>query len=381
MLRKIAPWAGERLLGFMQNKSPFIVNATDQLARRGVFSTIHGDFETPAFMPVGTQATVKGITPRVLSEIAAQIILTNTYHLHIRPGDQLIRDLGGIHQFMGWEGPILSDSGGYQVFSLAKCAEVSDQGVVFQSHVDGSKVALTPEKVIEIQENLGVDISMVLDHCPSSVDERSVVEAAVERTIKWAKRSRHVTRRDGNFLFGITQGGVHEDLRLRAIDELVALDFDGYAIGGVSVGEPSDQLYQIVQFVAPRLPEAKIRYLMGVGTPVDLVLASSYGVDLFDCVIPTRSARFGRLYIGKDYINIRNTRYRRDAGPIDDNCDCYTCSKFSRAYLAHLFHAKEVLAVELATVHNLRFYQQLMRQIREAISEKRVASLVKNFVG
>lgn len=364
----------------MQNKSPFLLRATDHLARRGVFSTIHGDFETPAFMPVGTQATVKGVTPRVLSEIGAQIILTNTYHLHIRPGDELIRDLGGVHRFMAWEGPILSDSGGYQVFSLGKCAEVSNDGVVFQSHVDGSKISLTPEKVIQIQEYLGVDISMVLDHCPSSIDERSIIEAALKRTIEWAKRSQKVERREGSFLFAITQGGIHHDLRLRAIDELVPLGFDGYAIGGVSVGEPSEQIYQTVEFTAPRLPEDKIRYLMGVGTPTDIVIAASYGVDLFDCVIPTRSARFGRLYIEGSYINIRNSRYRKDSGPIDENCDCYTCSKFSRAYLAHLFHAKEVLAVELATMHNLRFYQELMKQIREAISEKRMASLVKNFV-
>jgi queuine tRNA-ribosyltransferase len=345
----------------------FEITAREGKARSGVFTTAHGEFETPAFMPVGTQGTVKGVTPRQLQELGAQILLSNTYHLHIRPGDELIRDLGGLHRFMAWPGPILTDSGGYQVFSLTKLRKLNDNGAEFQSHVDGSPVLFTPEKVIAIQENLGVDIMMVLDECLAYPSTHEQAEVSLKRTLHWAERSLVARRKSQCLAFGIVQGGMFPDLRLRSCERLVELQFDGYAVGGLSVGEPNQLMLEIAGISAAALPQDRIRYLMGVGTPRDIVQAVALGIDMFDCVIPTRSARFGRLYTADGFINIRNQQYRRDESAIDPECDCYCCENFSRAYISHLTHTKEILASELASLHNLRFYQRLMEDIRRAI--------------
>ena len=353
---------------------------TSGRARTGRFHTAHGAFDTPAFMPVGTQGTVKGVSPRELSELGAQIILSNTYHLHIRPGDELIRDLGGLHKFMGWSGPILTDSGGFQVYSLARIRRVTDEGVSFQSHIDGSPIDLTPERVVRIQENLGVDIMMVLDECVSHPAERSAVESSLARTTRWARAARQARRKPSVLAFGIVQGGMYPDLRKRAVEDLCEIGFDGYAIGGLSVGEPSEVLHQTASETAAKLPPDRIRYLMGVGTPSDIVRAVDAGIDLFDCVIPTRSARFGRIFSGYGHLNIRNEQFRRDPNPIEENCACYTCKNFSRAYLSHLVHAKEVLAVQLATLHNLHYYQRLMRSIRAGVLEGSFGDLRDRFL-
>ncbi len=348
----------------------FTIVSTEGTARVGRLETAHGAFSTPAFMPVGTQGTVKGVTPRDLKELGAEIVLSNTYHLHVRPGDELIRDLGGLHKFMGWDGPILTDSGGFQVFSLSKLRKISDEAVVFQSHVDGAQIVFTPEKVIRIQENLGVDIMMVLDECAPHDASRAEVEAAVIRTSKWAKQSLLARARPESLAFGIIQGGMHHDLRERSLAEICALGFDGHAIGGLSVGEPIPLMRELVERFAGELPSEKPRYLMGVGTPQDIVHAVKHGIDMFDCVMPTRSARFGRLFTGSGHINIRNAEHRRSDEPILAGCDCYTCQNFSRAYLSHLIHVNEVLGIQLATLHNLRFYERLMADIRHSITEK-----------
>ena len=354
----------------------FVVDHQDDKARTGRFYTKHGMFETPAFMPVGTQATVKGVTPAQLGDAGAQIILVNTYHLHLRPGDELIRDLGGIHKFMGWNGPMLSDSGGFQIFSLAELRKITDEGVSFQSHVDGAVVYLSPEKAVSIQENLGVDIMMALDEClPHGVDEGRA-ERSWQRSLTWAKRCQAARTNPEVLLFGIAQGSMYSELRKRSCAELSDLNLNGYAIGGLSVGEPNDTMVQMAQICADALPAEKIRYLMGVGTPADIVRAVACGIDLFDCVIPTRSARFGRLFCGRGWINIRNQEYRRDPAPIEQGCDCYTCSNFSRAYLAHLIHAKEMLGGQLATIHNLSYYQRLLGSIRAAIRDRRFAQFL-----
>ena len=345
----------------------FDILAREGRARTGVCSTAHGAFETPAFMPVGTQGTVKGCTPAQLKELGAQILLSNTYHLHLRPGDELIRDLGGLHKFMNWPGPILTDSGGYQVFSLAKLRKLDADGVSFQSHIDGSPVRFTPESVIRIQENLGVDIMMVLDECLSFPSTFEAAAQSLAITNAWAERSQSARTRAECAAFGIVQGGMHPELRIKACTELAKMNFEGYAIGGLSVGEPVPLMLEIAGLSAEALPENKPRYLMGVGTPRDLVQAVGLGIDMFDCVIPTRSARFGRLYTQTGYINIRNQSFRRDENAIDMGCDCYVCRNFSRAYISHLIHAKEMLGSQLATLHNLRFYQRLMGDMRSAI--------------
>lgn len=353
---------------------------TSGRARLGRFHTHHGSFDTPAFMPVGTQATVKGMLPRDLKEVGAQIILANTYHLALRPGEELIGELGGLHQFMQWDGPILTDSGGFQVFSLAKLRQVTDDGVTFHSHVDGAKVCFTPERVVQIQERLGVDIMMVLDEClpyPSPVE---VVERSWVRTLRWAERSLSARKRRESLCFGIVQGGMYPELRIKAAQDLTDLGFDGYAIGGLSVGEPQAEMFQIAGLTTEVLPQDRIRYLMGVGMPSDLVGAVARGVDLFDCVIPTRSARFGRLFTQTGFLNIRNQVYRSDPRPVDEHCDCYTCENFSRAYLAHLTHAKEILAIQLGTLHNLRYYQRLMSTMRQAIAAGTFADFAESFL-
>ena len=358
----------------------FDVLAEDGLARTGVFQTAHGSFETPAFMPVGTQGTVKGVTPRELRELNAQIILSNTYHLELRPGSELIRDLGGLHRFMGWDGPILTDSGGYQVFSLAKLRKLSERGVEFQSHLDGGKVFFTPERVIEIQENLGVDIMMVLDECLPFPSTAEAADRSLELTLRWAERSLAARKRPECLMFGIVQGGMHADLRAKACERLCAMPFDGYAIGGLSVGEPPSVMLEVAGLSASKLPREKIRYLMGVGTPTDLVQAVALGIDLFDCVIPTRSGRFGRLFTAAGPINIRNQQFRADSQPIEPGCDCYSCRNFSRAYISHLTHTKEILASELASLHNLRFYQRLMERIRLSIKSGSFSRFYQDFL-
>lgn len=361
--------------------SNFKILATSEKARTGEFRTGHGVFETPAFMPVGTQGSVKGVTPLQLEELGAQIILANTYHLHLRPGDELIREMGGIHKFIGWDKPILTDSGGFQIFSLSKLREVSEEGVLFQSHLDGVKIFFTPESIVQIQENLGVDIMMVLDVCLSHDAKEQKVEEALAITSSWAKRCKQARAENSKAqLFGIVQGGMFRHLRVRSAQELTDIDFDSYAIGGLSVGECTSVMREMTEICCSILPENKLRYLMGVGTPLDLIESIALGVDLFDCVIPTRSARFGRLYTKNSWINIRNKVYRNDSKPIDEKCDCYTCSNFSRAYISHLIHAKEMLGSQLASLHNLRFYQRLMQEIRAHIKEGTFACFVKESV-
>jgi queuine tRNA-ribosyltransferase len=337
-------------------------------ARLGRITTPHGEIATPAFAPVGTQATVKALDPRDLGELGADLVLANTYHLHLRPGSDVVADLGGLHQFMGWDGAILTDSGGFQVFSLAGNRKVSDQGVVFQSHVDGSMHTFTPESVVHIQEQLGADIIMCLDECADPYD-RAYNEEALTRTHIWAERCRVAQTRTDQALFGIVQGGVFDDLRERSAEFLVGLDFPGYAIGGLSVGETKEEMYAILDITVPLLPVGKPRYLMGVGAPEDLLEGVLRGIDLFDCVLPTRLARNAALFTRRGRINIRNASFERDPGPIENGCSCYTCRHFSRAYLRHLFKAGELLAYRLATLHNLHFLLQLMREVRDAISE------------
>lgn len=358
----------------------FEIVATEGLARAAKQSTSHGDFETPAFMPVGTQATVKAVNPRQLKELGTQILLSNTYHLFLRPGDEVIKALGGLHQFMNWHGPILTDSGGFQVFSLAKLRKISEEGVQFNSHLNGAKIFFTPEKVVEIQENLGVDIMMVLDECLAYPAELEAAEKSLDLTTRWAERSVKAKKREQSLIFGIVQGGMFPQLRKQAATRLIEIGFDGYAIGGLSVGESQDLMLEMVGVTTEVLPQDKARYLMGVGTPRDIVLAVALGIDMFDCVIPTRSARFGRLYIDEGYLNIRNEKYRQDNTPILMGCDCYSCQNFSKAYIAHLIHCNEMLGLQLATIHNLRFYQRLMFRIREAIKTKQFANFLRDFL-
>jgi queuine tRNA-ribosyltransferase len=347
----------------------FELEARSGPARAGSFSTPHGSFQTPAFMPVGTHAAVKALTPDQVRAAAAQIVLANTYHLALRPGEALVAKLGGLHRFMGWDGPLLTDSGGFQVFSLPS-AEISDRGVRFKNSVDGSSMDLTPERSIEIQHALGADIIMAFDECSPYPADAATLRAGVRRTLSWIDRclKTHQGSQDRQALFGIVQGGVDLGLRKSCADVLVALDLPGYAIGGVSVGEGHELLCQITEYTAPLLPEDKPRYLMGVGLPEDLLAAIGYGIDMFDCVIPTRYARSGVAVTARGRIRLTNRRYRRDAYPIDTSCDCAACRPgLSRAYLHHLFAANEVLSAVLTSIHNVHFYQRLMRESRQAI--------------
>ncbi|MFO7156829.1 MAG: tRNA guanosine(34) transglycosylase Tgt [Pseudomonadota bacterium] len=337
-------------------------------ARRGRLTLPHGTVETPVFMPVGTAATVKAIAPDDLERIGAQIVLGNTYHLFLRPGHERIRALGGLHRFMAWERPILTDSGGFQVYSLASARKIDEDGVTFRSHIDGSLRRLTPEISIEVQQALGSDIIMAFDECPPAQSSRAYHEESLERTTRWALRSKEAWNSEGgSYLFGIVQGGLFADLRRRHAEELAALDLPGYALGGYSVGEPIPAMYESISISAPLLPEEKPRYLMGVGTPEDLVTCVGLGIDMFDCVLPTRTARNARLYTSEGVLNIRNARFADDPNPVDPNCRCYTCRTFSRAYLRHLFQAQEILAARLATLHNLTFYCDLMAEVRRQI--------------
>jgi len=351
----------------------------DSCARLGRIDTAHGVIPTPAFAPVGTQATVKALDPRDLAELGADLILSNTYHLHLRPGADLIAELGGLHRFMGWNGPILTDSGGFQVFSLAGRRKFTDEGVLFRSHIDGAEHLLTPESVIRIQEQLGADIIMCLDECAEPHD-RDYNERALMRTHLWAERCRSAQVRGDQALFGIVQGGVYPDLRLRSAGHLVRLSFPGYAIGGLSVGEAKPEMYRTLDITVPALPSDKPRYLMGVGAPEDLLEGVARGIDLFDCVLPTRLARNAALFTRQGRINIRNARFERDASPIEVGCACYTCNHFSRAYLRHLFRAEELLAYRLATIHNVHFLLQLMRDVRAALAAGAFAAFKRAFL-
>ncbi|MBN9120941.1 MAG: tRNA guanosine(34) transglycosylase Tgt, partial [Planctomycetes bacterium] len=332
------------------------------------------DVPTPAFMPVGTQATVKGLTPEMVREAGANIILGNTYHLALRPGDELIRDLGGLHRFMNWSGPILTDSGGFQVFSLASQVKITDHGAKFKSHIDGSPLELTPERAVEIQENLGSDIAMVLDECPPADSTPDVMRGAVKRSIGWAERcKKHHTRAD-QAQFAIVQGGLNLDLRAECARELVAMDFPGYALGGFSVGESPEAMHAALPHCAACLPEHKPRYLMGVGRPQDLLAGVASGIDMFDCVMPTRNGRNALAFTSDGPIRLRNAKHRRDAAPVESDCACYCCRNYSRAYLHHLFAADEMLGPTLLSLHNVSFYLRLMADARRAIAEGRFAS-------
>ena len=353
--------------------SHFEVLATDPTgARLGRLTTPHGVIETPAFMPVGTAATVKGQTQRDLEELDAQIILGNTYHLYLRPGHELIRTMGGLHQFMSWRRPILTDSGGFQVFSLSSLRKVADEGVTFRSHLDGSEHFLSPEKSAEIQIALGSDIMMVLDECIETPSEESRAREAAARTLDWARRSRDYFARHGDrtkqMLFGIVQGGTQAALRRANADALVDLNFPGYAIGGLSVGEPRELTREIVESTLEHLPKDQPRYLMGVGTPEEIVEYANLGVDMMDCVLPTRAARHGLLFTSEGKVSIKQARYAQDGGPLDPNCGCRVCQRYTRAYLRHLYASNEVLAQVLNTIHNLSFYLDTMRRVRHSIS-------------
>ncbi len=350
-------------------------------ARAGVVTTEHGEFPTPAFMPVGTAASVKGMWPDQLRGIGYGCVLSNTYHLYLRPGHERIRRLGGLHAFMGWDRSLLTDSGGYQVFSMSSLRKVSDDGVSFRSHLDGSLHFLSPELAVEIQEALGSDIRMVLDECVAYPCGRAEAEEAVRRTTAWARRCLAASRREEGGMFGIVQGGMFPDLRRRSAEEIGGLDFSGYAIGGVSVGEGKDLQREAVAATAPLLPGERPRYLMGVGTPEDILFAVSRGVDLFDCVMPTRNARNGMLFTSDGALSIKQARNKDDARPPDETCDCPTCRSFSRAYLRHLFLQREMLAAMALTAHNLHFYARWMERIRRAISDGNLREIMKKSPG
>lgn len=347
----------------------FQLDSTHKRARTGRLNTPHGEIQTPAFAPVGTQATVKSLTPKHLAGLGAPLILANTYHLHLRPGDDLIAELGGLHSFMKWPGPILTDSGGFQIFSLAKNRIIDDDGVTFKSHIDGSTHRLTPENTIAIQENLGADIIMTLDECAEPYD-KVYSESALNRTHIWAERSLEAKTRSDQALFGIVQGGIFEDLRTRSAEFIASLNFPGNAIGGLSVGETKDEMYKTLEVVDKVLPEDKPRYLMGVGTPEDLVNSVIRGVDIFDCVLPTRLARHNAA-ISRfgERLNLVNANFAKDPSPIEDDCECYTCQNFSRAYIRHLIVAKEMLSATLLSIHNLFTLIKLLQDIRNAITE------------
>ena len=349
-------------------------------ARAGLLQTAHGAVETPVFMPVGTLATVKSLTPEELLDCGTQIILGNTYHLYLRPGCEVIRRFSGLHGFMHWDRPILTDSGGFQVFSLAKLRKINEEGVIFQSHIDGSEHILTPEKSIEIQISLGSDIIMCLDECIKYPAGRDYTRDALELTTRWAKRCKKAWENNGgNALFGIVQGGMMKDLREISADALVEIGFNGYAIGGLSVGEPKDIMLEMADFTLPRLPDNKPKYVMGVGTPEDLIELVALGADMFDCVMPTRNARNGQMFTKYGTINICNSSFKYDTEPIESGCKCYTCRNYSRAYLRHLYMAKELLAYRLNTIHNIYYYISFMKRMRRAICQGEFDEFRKDF--
>lgn len=367
---------------------------TSGTARRGVLKTAHGEIQTPFFMTIGTVGAIKGLVPQEIRELGGEVILSNTYHLHLRPGEDTVQKAGGLHHFMNWDGPILTDSGGYQVFSLSGIRKLTEEGVEFQSHLNGERIFLTPEKAIDIQLKLGSDIIMVLDECPAADQPRNYVEKSLELTTRWAQRCKlsfelgagslehnkdgaqskknsQLPAQSSQLLFAIVQGGMHPDLRKRSAEQLIEIGFDGYAIGGLSVGEPNEVMYKILEEVVPILPEDKPRYLMGVGTPQDILEAVERGVDMFDCVLPTRNARHGHLFTSQGVIRIKREEFKEDFSPLDPECECYTCKHFTKAYLRHLHVAGEILGLRLNTMHNIAYYLNLMKQIRLAIEEGR----------
>ena len=349
-------------------------------ARRGIVHTPHGDIQTPVFMPVGTQATVKSMTPEELKKVGAQIILANTYHLFLRPGHELIKEAGGLHKFMHWDRPILTDSGGFQVFSLGALRTISEEGVEFRSHLDGSKQFLSPEKAMEVENALGADIIMAFDECCPYPSTYEYTKKSMERTTRWAKRCKEAhNRKEEQGLFGIIQGGFYKDLRKQSAEDLIKLDFPGYAIGGISVGEPKEEFLDILNYTAPLMPENKPRYLMGVGTPDYLVEAAISGIDMCDCVIPTRLARHGTAFTSKGKIVVRNASYERDFNPLDDECDCYTCKNYTRAYIRHLVKTNEILGIRLLSIHNIKFLTNLMDKVRIEIERDNLGSFRKEF--
>jgi queuine tRNA-ribosyltransferase len=367
-------------MDFMPFSFELIKKDLQTSARLGKMITPHGTVQTPAFMPVGTQGTVKSMRPEEIQNCGAQILLSNTYHLYLRPGHETIRRMGGLHSFMNWPGPILTDSGGFQVYSLAALRKIGPDGVMFQSHIDGSKHFLTPQKAVLIQEALGSDIMMCLDECTPYPATRKQTSDSLDLTVKWAGLCRKAKTNPEQALFGIVQGGAYMDLRRQAVLQTVPIGFDGYALGGVSVGEPKEMMQAITDEITPLLPSEKPRYLMGVGTPADIVYGVSRGIDLFDCVIPTRSARHGLLFTNSEKIVIKNARWREDNNPLDETCDCYTCKNYSRGYLRHLYVAGEILAMILNTIHNIRHYMRLMEKIRAAISENHFGEFQKDFL-
>ena len=359
-------------------------------ARRGVFTTVHGTVQTPAFMNVGTAAAIKGgISSYDLKDLKCQVELCNTYHLHLRPGDEVVRDMGGLHKFMRWDRPILTDSGGFQVFSLSSLRKIEEEGVTFQSHIDGRRIFMGPEQSMQIQSNLGSTIAMAFDECIQNPATREYTTQSIARTVRWLKRCKAEMARlnalpetinKDQLLFGINQGSTFEDLRIEHMKQIADLDLDGYAIGGLAVGEPAEVMYQVIEAIEPYMPGDKIRYLMGVGTPVNIIEAVARGVDLFDCVMPSRNARHGHLFTWNGIINLMNAKYQRDDSPIDDQCDCPVCQKHSRAYIRHLLKAGEMLGMRLAVMHNLYFYNTLMERIRAALDEGTFDAFYKTYV-
>lgn len=364
----------------MAVKYELIKECNKTRARLGKVYTPHGAIDTPAFMPVGTQATVKAMSPDELKEIGAQIILSNTYHLYIRPGHKLIQDFGGLHGFMNWDRPILTDSGGFQVFSLNELRKISEEGVEFKSHLDGSKHFFSPEYVMEIEEALGADIIMAFDECIPYPSDKNYVQKSMERTVRWLKRCEKAhTKTDTQALFGIVQGGIFKDLRIQSAKMTIDVNLPGYAIGGLSVGEPKEEMNEVLEYTVPILPKDKPRYLMGVGSPDSLIDGAIRGVDMFDCVLPTRIARNGTVMTSAGKLVVRNAEYAKDSMPLDEKCNCYTCTNFSRAYIRHLIKAGEILGGRLTTIHNLRFLQNLMKDIRNAILEDRLLGFREEF--
>ena len=368
----------------MTERFKFTLNATDGRARTGVIEMKRGDIRTPAFMPVGTAATVKAMKPEAVRALGADIILGNTYHLMLRPGAERVARLGGLHQFMNWDRPILTDSGGYQVMSLSDLNKLTEEGVEFRSHLDGSKHMLTPERSMEIQRLLGSDIVMAFDECPRSDRPRDEIAASMDMSMRWAKRSRDGFDSGGEHaeraaLFGIQQGSLDEELRAISAQKLIDIGFDGYAVGGLAVGEGQEAMFAVLDYAPEQLPKDRPRYLMGVGKPDDLVGAVERGIDMFDCVLPTRSGRNGQAFTWNGPLNLRNARHAEDTGPLDERCDCPTCSKYSRAYLHHLIKSGEILGAMLVTEHNLAFYQSLMAAMRDAIAQGRFAAFAADF--
>jgi len=371
---------------WLMDNPGFRIETTDSrsAARCGVLETPHGAVHTPAFIPVGTQGTVKALSPDDLRSAGVEIVLANTYHLLLRPGMEVIGSAGGLHKFMAWDGPMLTDSGGFQVFSLAVLNEVSDQGVAFQSHIDGSRHMLTPELTVEVQHTLGADVIMCFDQCARYPISEAEARAATDRTTRWARICRDVHRaspfEDRQLLFGIVQGSVYDGLRRRSLDALIDIELPGYAIGGVSVGEPKEDMYRVTRLCAERLPSDKPRYLMGIGMPEDILEAVESGVDMFDCVVPTRNARNGGVFTSVGRFNIENKRFEKDFGPLDPACSCYTCRTFTRSYLRHLFKAQELLALRLCSLHNVAFMINFMDYVREAIKEGTFLEFKKAFL-